>query len=65
MGQNAVWLRKGGRRSDAVTWTRVAASSDKSADGYPSGYTWNARGPVGDFLLDSSVSRVWDGSRLK
>ena len=46
--------------SDAVTWARVAVTSDESADGHPSGYTWNARGPVGDVLfIDASTSRVW------
>ena len=54
-----------GRRNDAVTWTRVAVTPDESADGYPSGYTRNARGRVGDVLSGASTSRVWYGSRLK
>ena len=48
-----------------MTWTRVAVTSDESTDGFLSGYTWNARGPVGDVILDASTSRVWYGSRLK
>ena len=39
--------------------TRVAVTSDESADGNPSGYALNARGLVGDLLLDASTSRVW------
>ena len=29
-----------------MTWTRVAVTSDESADGYPSGCIWNARGQL-------------------
>ena len=31
-------LEGGFRRTDAVTWTRVAVTADGSTDGYPSGY---------------------------
>ena len=51
------------RRNDLNT--SLAVTSDGPADGYPSGYAWNGRCPVGDFLLDASTSRVWYGPRLK
>ena len=52
------------RRNDLNTCGgSVAVTADGPSDGYPSGYVWNARGPVGDFLLDASTSREWYGSR--
>ena len=62
---NVDFGREGGGAMPAVTWTRVAFTADVSADGYLSDYTWNARNPMGGFLLHASTSRVWYGSRLK
>ena len=54
------WLWKGFRRTDAVTWTHVAATSDESADGYPSGCIWNARGQLLSAAPACFQPRAWD-----
>ena len=54
------WLWKGFRRTDAVTWTRVAVTPDGSADGYPSGCIWNARGQLLPAAPSCYQPRAWD-----
>ena len=54
------WLWKGFRRTDAVTWTRVAVASDESADGYPSGCIWNAQGQLLPAAPACHQPRAWD-----
>ena len=50
-------LWKGVRRSDAVTWTRVAGMSDGYAGGPALFYVWNARALV-DVQLKAGIKKA-------
>ena len=43
-----------------MTWTRVAVTSDESADGYPSGCIWNTRGQLLPAAPACHQPRAWD-----
>ena len=59
-GEMLAFLWTGFRRTDAVPWTHVTVASDESADGYPSGCIWNARGQLLPAAPACHQPRAWD-----